>query len=284
MVRAKRMQAKTARKTMTGTSAVTADENSERTAFGFREVPAADKQRLVDDVFNKVAARYDLMNDLMSGGLHRAWKDAMVAWLGPPRRSPTPFAVLDVAGGTGDIAFRVAERSASASVTVADINGDMLSVGRVRAAERHLSDRVGFAEANAEQLPFDAGRFDAVTIAFGIRNVPKIDRALAEAFRVLKPGGRFLCLEFSAVDVAVLDKVYELYSFSVIPMIGGWVVGDDGPYRYLVESIRKFPNQARFAAMVEAAGFAKVAVRNLTGGIAAMHSGSTQPGNFLDDL
>jgi demethylmenaquinone methyltransferase/2-methoxy-6-polyprenyl-1,4-benzoquinol methylase len=136
-----------------------------------------------------------------------------------------------------------------------------------------LSDRVTFVEANAETLPFETGRYDAVTIAFGIRNVPRIEVALAEAFRVLKPGGRFLCLEFSAVDVAVLDKVYELYSFNVIPMIGSWVVGDAEPYRYLVESIRKFPNQARFAAMVEAAGFARVDVRNLSGGIAAMHSG-----------
>ena len=258
---------------MTAKSAAAQSTTGERAAFGFRDVPAGDKQRLVDDVFRKVAARYDLMNDLMSGGLHRAWKDAMVSWLGPPRRSPLPFAVLDVAGGTGDIAFRIAERSESAVVTVADINPDMLAVGRERAAERGLSDRVAFAEANAEALPFEAGRFDAVTIAFGIRNVPRIEDALSEAFRVLKPGGRFLCLEFSAVDVAVLDKVYELYSFNVIPMIGSWVVGDAEPYRYLVESIRKFPNQARFAAMVEAAGFARVAVRNLSGGIAAMHSG-----------
>ena len=258
---------------MTAKSAAAGSRTGEPTAFGFREVPAADKQRLVDDVFRKVAARYDLMNDLMSGGLHRAWKDAMVAWLAPPRRSSVPFSVLDVAGGTGDIAFRIADRSEGAVVTVADINPDMLAVGRERAAERRLAERIDFVEANAETLPFEAGRFDAVTIAFGIRNVPRIDAALAEAFRVLKPGGRFLCLEFSAVDVAVLDKVYELYSFNVIPMIGSWVVGDEAPYRYLVESIRKFPNQARFAAMVEAAGFAKVAVRNLSGGIAAMHSG-----------
>jgi demethylmenaquinone methyltransferase / 2-methoxy-6-polyprenyl-1,4-benzoquinol methylase len=258
---------------MTAKSAAAQSRTGDRAAFGFREVPAADKQRLVDDVFRKVAARYDLMNDLMSGGLHRAWKDAMVAWLGPPRRSPLPFAVLDLAGGTGDIAFRIGERSESALVTVADVNGEMLAVGRERAAALRLSDRVAFAEANAEALPFDAGRFDAVTIAFGIRNVPRIDLALSEAFRVLKPGGRFLCLEFSAIDVAVLDKVYDLYSFNVIPMIGNWVIGDEEPYRYLVESIRKFPNQARFAAMVEAAGFGKVAVRNLSGGIAAMHSG-----------
>jgi demethylmenaquinone methyltransferase/2-methoxy-6-polyprenyl-1,4-benzoquinol methylase len=258
---------------MTAKSAAAGSRTGERAAFGFREVPAGDKQRLVDDVFRKVAARYDLMNDLMSGGLHRAWKDAMVAWLAPPRRSASPFSVLDIAGGTGDIAFRIADRSEGAVITIADINGDMLAVGRERGAERRMSHRISFVEANAETLPFDGGRFDAVTIAFGIRNVPRIDAALAEAFRVLKPGGRFLCLEFSAVDVAVLDKVYELYSFNVIPMIGSWVVGDEAPYRYLVESIRKFPNQARFAAMVEAAGFARVAVRNLSGGIAAMHSG-----------
>jgi len=258
---------------MTAKSAAAQSRIGDRAAFGFRDVPTADKQRLVDDVFRKVAARYDLMNDLMSGGLHRAWKDAMVAWLGPPRRSSVPFSVLDVAGGTGDIAFRIADRSEGALLTVADINGDMLAVGRERGAECRMSDRISFVEANAETLPFDAGRFDAVTIAFGIRNVPRIDAALAEAFRVLKPGGRFLCLEFSAVDVAILDKVYELYSFNVIPMIGSWVVGDSEPYRYLVESIRKFPNQARFAAMIERAGFARVAVRNLSGGIAAMHSG-----------
>jgi demethylmenaquinone methyltransferase/2-methoxy-6-polyprenyl-1,4-benzoquinol methylase len=245
----------------------------ERVSFGFHEVPPGDKQRLVDDVFHKVAARYDLMNDLMSGGLHRAWKDALVAWLSPPRRSPVPFTVLDVAGGTGDIAFRIAERSEPAKVSIADINPDMLAVGRERASERRLSDRVAFAEANAETLPFASNAFDAVTIAFGIRNVPKVGQALSEAFRVLKPGGRFLCLEFSAVDVAVLDKVYDFYSFNVIPMIGSWVVGDAEPYRYLVESIRRFPNQARFAAMLEAAGFDKVAVRNLSGGIAAIHSG-----------
>jgi demethylmenaquinone methyltransferase / 2-methoxy-6-polyprenyl-1,4-benzoquinol methylase len=252
-------------------AAGTPDEG--RASFGFREVPAGDKQRLVDDVFAKVAARYDLMNDLMSVGLHRLWKDAMVAWLAPPRASSYPYRVLDVAGGTGDIAFRIAERSASAIVTVADINANMLAVGETRAAERKLGERVAFVEANAETLPFGDGLYDAVTIAFGIRNVPKIDRALSEAHRVLKPGGRFLCLEFSAVDVAVLDKIYEVYSFNVIPKMGEWVLGDPQPYQYLVESIRKFPNQARFAAMIEAAGFKRVTHRNLSGGIAAMHSG-----------
>ena len=258
---------------MSGKPARSEGESDGRASFGFRDVPAAEKQALVDDVFRKVAARYDLMNDLMSGGLHRVWKDAFVSWLAPPRRSPVPFAVLDVAGGTGDIAFRIAERSDSASIIVADINPNMLAVGRERAAERKLGDRVTFEEVNAESLPFEAGRFDAVTIAFGIRNVPDIPKALSEARRVLKPGGRFLCLEFSVVDVAGLDKLYELYSFNVIPAIGQAVVGEAEPYRYLVESIRKFPNQARFAAMIERTGFGRVEVRNLTGGIAAMHSG-----------
>ena len=213
--------------TMNAKPAAAPTEAEGRASFGFREVATGDKQRLVDDVFHKVAARYDLMNDLMSGGLHRLWKDAMVAWLAPPRRSSLPFTVLDVAGGTGDIAFRIAERSASAVSHRRRHQPDMLAVGEKRAAERKLTDRVAFTEANAEALPFADGAFDAVTIAFGIRNVPRIDSALAEAFRVLKPGGRFLCLEFSAVDVAVLDRVYELYSFNVIPMIGGWVVGDE---------------------------------------------------------
>jgi demethylmenaquinone methyltransferase/2-methoxy-6-polyprenyl-1,4-benzoquinol methylase len=258
---------------MTASSPGHAGRSDTRSAARVSEEAAAGKQRLVDGVFDKVASRYDLMNDLMSGGLHRVWKDAAVTWLAPPRRSPVPFEVLDVAGGTGDIAFRIAERAPSAAVTVADINAGMLAVGRNRARSLHLADRVAFVEANAESLPFAAARFDAVTIAFGIRNVPDIQKALAEAFRVLKPGGRFLCLEFSAVDVAVLDTVYDLYSRNVIPRLGGVVVGDEEPYRYLVESIRRFPNQARFSAMIERAGFERVAVRNLSGGIAAIHSG-----------
>ena len=244
-----------------------------RASFGFREVPTAEKQGMVDAVFDRVASRYDLMNDLMSGGLHRAWKDAMVAWLAPPRRNARGYAVLDVAGGTGDIAFRIADRSEAAKITVLDINGEMLDVGRKRAAKKRGGDRVAFIEGNAEALPFAAGTYDAVTIAFGIRNVPRIDHALTEAFRVLKPGGRFLCLEFSTVDVAGLDRLYDLFSFKVIPELGRLVAGDADSYRYLVESIRRFPNQARFAAMLADAGFARVAVRNLSGGIAALHSG-----------
>jgi demethylmenaquinone methyltransferase/2-methoxy-6-polyprenyl-1,4-benzoquinol methylase len=226
-----------------------------RASFGFREVAAKDKQRLVDEVFDRVADRYDLMNDLMSGGLHRAWKSAMVSWLAPPRLGP--WSVVDVAGGTGDIAFRILRRTEAATVTVADINGEMLAVGRKRAATRNFGNRVDFVEANAENLPFASGGFDAFTIAFGIRNVPRIDKALAEAFRVL----------------AGLDRLYDLYSFNVIPALGRLVAGDAESYRYLVESIRRFPNQARFAAMIGDAGFTKVEIRNLSGGIAALHSG-----------
>ena len=245
----------------------------DETSFGFRAVQIAEKQGLVDAVFDKVAARYDLMNDLMSGGLHRLWKEALVAWLAPPRRTRIGYRVLDLAGGTGDIAFRIAERSRQAAVLVADVNAEMLAVGRRRAAAAGLTERIEFLEANAEELPLPNDRFDAVTIAFGIRNVPRIDRALAEACRVLKPGGRFLCLEFSTVDVALLDRAYELYSFGVIPALGGLVIGDREPYQYLVESIRKFPNQARFAAMIGDSGLARVEYRNLSGGIAAIHSG-----------
>jgi demethylmenaquinone methyltransferase/2-methoxy-6-polyprenyl-1,4-benzoquinol methylase len=243
-----------------------------RSSFGFREVDLDEKQGLVDAVFDRVAPRYDLMNDFMSGGLHRLWKDALVAWLAPPRRTRS-YEVLDIAGGTGDIAFRIAGRSEGAKIVVGDINREMLAVGRERAGTRGLDGTVTFEEANAEKLPFVGGRFDAVTIAFGIRNVPRIDAALGEAFRVLKPGGRFLCLEFSSVDVAWLDRLYELYSFNVIPALGQLVAGDRQSYQYLVESIARFPNQARFKMMIERAGFQKAAYRNLSGGIAAIHSG-----------
>jgi demethylmenaquinone methyltransferase / 2-methoxy-6-polyprenyl-1,4-benzoquinol methylase len=245
----------------------------DETSFGFRSVAVAEKQGLVDAVFDRVAAHYDLMNDLMSGGLHRLWKDALVAWLAPPRRTRVGYHVLDLAGGTGDVALRIADRAPDADVLVADVNPEMLAVGRRRAAAVRAQKRVGFVDANAEDLPFPENRFDVVTIAFGIRNVPRIDLALRQAFRVLKPGGRFLCLEFSTVDVALLDRVYELYSFGVIPALGRLVVGDREPYAYLVESIRSFPNQARFAAMITDVGFARVEYRNLSGGIAAIHSG-----------
>ena len=245
---------------------------SESASFGFRSVSLSDKQGMVDDVFHSVARRYDLMNDLMSGGLHRLWKDALVSALNPPRRG-RPWRLLDVAGGTGDIAFRVAERSRGhAEITVADVNGSMLAVGRERAAARGLT-QIGFREANAESLPFPAGGFDAYTIAFGIRNVPRMEAALSEALRVLKHGGHFLCLEFSQVDVPVLDRLYESYSMHAIPALGRAVAGDAEAYRYLVESIRSFPNQERFADKLRAAGLQRVVYRNFSGGIAALHSG-----------
>ncbi|MER9408251.1 bifunctional demethylmenaquinone methyltransferase/2-methoxy-6-polyprenyl-1,4-benzoquinol methylase UbiE [Mesorhizobium caraganae] len=242
------------------------------TSYGFKSVRPGDKQPLVNEVFHKVANRYDLMNDLMSAGLHRLWKDAMVTWLNPPKRPG--WKVLDVAGGTGDIAFRIVDAShGNAHATVLDINGSMLSVGRDRAEKKGLSGNTDFVEANAEELPFADATFDAYTIAFGIRNVPRIDVALREAFRVLKPGGRFLCLEFSEVEMPLLDKVYEAWSFNAIPQIGKMVTGDGEPYSYLVESIRKFPNQQNFASMITRAGFERVSFRNYSGGIAALHSG-----------
>lgn len=240
--------------------------------YGFSEVDPARKQSMVDEVFHSVAARYDLMNDLMSFGLHRVWKDAMVAWLNPPKRRG--WRSLDVAGGTGDIAFRIVEASKrNADVTVLDINGSMLRVGEERAAKAGLLDNLTFIEANAEELPFDDDSFDAYTIAFGIRNVPRIDRALSEACRVLKPGGRFLCLEFSEVDVPTLDRIYDEWSFRVIPQIGGVVTGDADSYRYLIESIRRFPRQSEFARLIEQAGFSRVTWRDYSGGICAVHSG-----------
>ena len=239
--------------------------------FGFRTVPIAAKQGLVDEVFHRVARRYDLMNDLMSGGLHRAWKDAMVSWLAPPRAPKRPYRVLDVAGGTGDVAFRVGSRSGgSAEVAVCDINEAMLAVGAERA--RRNGSNIDFVMANAEALPFEAGSQDAYLIAFGIRNVTRRQAALEEAHRVLKRGGRLLCLEFSKVDVPVLERIYDLYSFEVIPRLGRAVAGDDEPYRYLVESIRTFPNPARFSAEIEMAGFSRVSHRLYSGGIAAIHS------------
>ncbi|GIL02838.1 MAG: ubiquinone/menaquinone biosynthesis C-methyltransferase UbiE [Alphaproteobacteria bacterium] len=244
-----------------------------RHSFGYRRLDAG-KQDLVDAVFDRVARRYDLMNDLMSGGMHRLWKAAMVARLAPPRAPARRWRALDIAGGTGDIALRIAAAGgAGVEVTVLDINPAMLAVGRERAERRGLAERVTFIEGNAEELPFETGSFDACTIAFGVRNVPRMDRALAEAWRVLRHGGRFLCLEFSEVDVPLLDRLYEEWSMRVIPRLGEIVAGDGEPYRYLVESVRKFPRQARFAEMIAEAGFARVDWTNFSGGIAALHSG-----------
>ena len=239
--------------------------------FGFRRVDAQEKQRLVDEVFRRVARRYDLMNDLMSGGLHRLWKAQLLDWLAPPRRGR--FHVVDVAGGTGDVAFRFLDRTGpEATALVCDINPAMLEVGRERAGDRYVN-RLAFVQGNAEFMPFADRAFDAYVIAFGIRNVTRIEAALAEAYRVLRPGGRFLCLEFAEVQVPILDRLYDLYSFNAIPVLGRVVAGEAEPYRYLVESIRRFPNQARFREMIADAGFARVSYRNLSGGIAAIHSG-----------
>lgn len=242
------------------------------TSYGYQSVGEEEKQGKVNAVFDRVARRYDIMNDIMSGGMHRLWKDAMVAALNPPKRAG--WSLLDVAGGTGDIAFRVVEASdRMAHATVLDINGSMLEVGAERAGKRGLADQIEFVEANAEKLPFPDKSFDAYTVAFGIRNVPHIDVALAEAYRVLKRGGRLLCLEFSEVEMPILEKAYEAWSFNAIPRFGKMVTGDDEPYRYLVESIRKFPRQADFARMIERAGFSRVKWTNYSGGIAALHSG-----------
>ncbi len=241
-------------------------------SYGYREVGEGEKQPLVDSVFHRVASRYDLMNDAMSGGMHRVWKNAMVARVNPPRRPG--WRSVDVAGGTGDIAMRIVEKSdRNAQVTVFDINGSMLEVGRERARKRGLGANLDFVEGNAEALPFETGSFDAYTIAFGIRNVPRMDRALEEALRVLKFGGQFLCLEFSQVDLPVLDRVYEQWSTHAIPRLGGILAKDEEPYRYLVESIRRFPDQERFAGFIREAGFSQVGYRNFTGGVAALHWG-----------
>jgi demethylmenaquinone methyltransferase/2-methoxy-6-polyprenyl-1,4-benzoquinol methylase len=240
-------------------------------SFGYRDVPEAEKEGLVREVFSSVAAKYDLMNDLMSAGVHRLWKDAMVEWL-----NPRPgWNVIDVAGGTGDIAFRIAElvraRGGEASIIICDINPDMVGEG-VRRAEAKGEHSIRWLTGDAQALPIPDASMDAYTIAFGIRNVTHIEKALSEARRVLKPGGRFLCLEFSRVAAPGLDALYDAYSLNVLPRLGQMVAGDADAYRYLAESIRRFPPQARFAKMIEKAGLAQVKVRNLTGGVAAMHS------------
>ncbi|KMZ74763.1 Demethylmenaquinone methyltransferase [Zostera marina] len=261
--------------------------HSHATSFGFKEVHEEEKSKMVSDVFRKVASNYDIMNDLMSVGLHRLWKDKLVSKL-------TPFhgmKHLDVAGGTGDIAFRVLERINNVSRTategrvpevenetqvyVCDINVDMLNVGKKRAHERGY-DRLNYlhwVEGDAEALSFEDCSMDAYTIAFGIRNVTHIEQALAEAYRVLKRGGRFLCLELSHVEMPVFKQIYDCYSFSVIPSLGKLVADDKESYQYLVESIRRFPSQEKFAGMISAAGFEKVEHENLVGGVVSIHSG-----------
>ena len=235
-------------------------------SFGYEDIDASEKTERVGAIFSNVAAKYDIMNDAMSGGMHRLWKDRFVR-----RVKPQPGEqILDMAGGTGDIAFRMQARGAT--VTVSDINQEMLDVGIERAMERGLDDLV-WSRQNAEELSFPSRFFDAYTIAFGIRNVTHIDKALKEAHRVLKHGGRFFCLEFSTTEWPGFKEAYDLYSHRLVPKIGKAVTGDGEPYSYLVESIRKFPNQANFATMIGRAGFDRVTFRNYSGGIAAAHSG-----------
>ena len=246
----------------------------ETTHFGEQTVAMADKQGLVNKVFHDVADRYDLMNDLMSGGVHRIWKDGLINELAPPKAGSRPWRVLDMAGGTGDIAERIINASVGyAEVVVSDINADMLRVGAERAKTWRYPAQASFVEANAEELPFADNSFDAYTIAFGIRNVPRIQKALNEAHRVLKRGGRILVLEFSQVDVPGFDAVYKVFSDRVIPPMGKVVTGDAQPYQYLVESIRKFPNPQAFSAMLTTAGFKRVKHTPYTGNIATLFSG-----------
>ncbi len=220
-------------------------------------------------VFSSVASRYDVMNDVMSVGIHRLWKDAMMDWLAPRPGQR----LLDVAGGTGDIAFRFLKRAPEASAVVCDLTEGMLEAGRKRAEAESLSGRLDWVVGDAMALPFDSGSFDVYTISFGIRNVTRPQDALAEAFRVLKPGGRLMVLEFSQLPNPGMQKLYDLYSFNVIPQMGQMIARDRASYQYLVESIRKFPDQETFAEMIRTAGFGQVKYRNLSMGVAALHSG-----------
>ena len=247
---------------------MTRDEPKE-THFGFRTVAEEDKAGLVHGVFSRVASRYDVMNDLMSVGVHRVWKTAMMDWLAPRDGQH----LLDVAGGTGDIAFRFLDRAPGARVTVCDMTESMLGEGRKRAEAGKLADRLAWVTGDAMALPFADDSFDRYTISFGIRNVTRIPDALAEARRVLKPGGRLVVLEFSQIPVPMLQWLYDRYSFNVIPVMGQVVASDRDSYQYLVESIRKFPDQESFAQMIREAGFGRVQWRNLSMGIAALHSG-----------
>ena len=263
---------------MTNPPATSDDPNAsappKQASFGYRDVPAAEKAGMVHQVFESVAPRYDLMNDLMSGGVHRLWKNTLVDVVNP--RPGETF--LDVAGGTGDIAFRIVHRlmakaDAPPDVTICDINAAMLAVGRDRAVDRGLLQGLRWTTGDAEALPFPDRSFDCYTIAFGLRNVTDIDKALREAWRVLKPGGRFYCLEFSKVTSAPVGRVYDAYSSRALPFFGRVIARDAESYRYLHESIRRFPPQRELARRMGEAGFANVAWRDMTLGVVALHSG-----------
>ncbi len=245
------------------------DSTRKTTHFGYREVAEDQKAGMVKGVFTNVASRYDIMNDVMSVGVHRLWKDAMMDWLAPRPGQR----LLDVAGGTGDIAFRFLKRAPGASAVVLDMTESMLVEGRKRAEAESLGERLDWTVGDAMALPFPDASFDVYTISFGIRNVTRIADALSEAFRVLKPGGRLMVLEFSRLPNPAMQKAYDLYSFNVIPRMGQLIAQDRDSYQYLVESIRRFPDQESFARMIREAGFENVKYRNLSMGIAALHSG-----------
>ncbi|SLN44951.1 Ubiquinone/menaquinone biosynthesis C-methyltransferase UbiE [Roseovarius litorisediminis] len=243
--------------------------NEKTTHFGFETVPEAEKAGRVRGVFGSVASKYDVMNDAMSMGIHRIWKDAMMDWLAPRPGQ----ALLDVAGGTGDISFRFLKRAGSGHATVLDLTEPMLVEGRKRAEADQMAQSLDWVVGDAMALPFEDNTFDVYTISFGIRNVTLPAQALAEAFRVLKPGGRLMVLEFSQIPNDMMQKVYDLYSFNIIPRMGQMIAGDRDSYQYLVESIRQFPDQETFLQMVKDAGFENAKYRNLTMGIACLHSG-----------
>ncbi|MPQ95649.1 bifunctional demethylmenaquinone methyltransferase/2-methoxy-6-polyprenyl-1,4-benzoquinol methylase UbiE [Thioclava sp. JE_KL1] len=244
-------------------------EQSKTTHFGFQTVDEDAKAGMVHGVFSRVASKYDIMNDLMSMGIHRVWKDAMMDWLAPRPGQK----LLDVAGGTGDVSFRFLKRAGSGHATVCDMTESMLVEGRKRAEAESMADSLDWVVGDAMALPFADNSFDVYTISFGIRNVTRIPDALKEAYRVLKPGGRLMVLEFSQIPNEMMQKAYDLYSFNVIPKMGEIVANDRDSYQYLVESIRKFPTQETFAQMIREAGFENVSYRNLSMGIAALHSG-----------